>query len=658
MTTTTTNGCCTTPSPADNDGTVAASGGGCCSGSSVNENNDNASSTSTNPSPSFANNTNEALGASANASSCCSKKITTPAATKKPCCDDAAGSKSCAKKNGDQNEDVITQNTKKSCCNDKGNCSKSSNEKSCVSNNKADKEDCCTSPPKSGMAVNKSSCCDEKGGGCSSSTSTKPNPSNNITALNKSCCDKNEVSSCAAMPEGQTSCCDEQAMDKSCSSKKTPTNVKTKSCCGDEDTGCCAAKPEKQTCSSNDGGECCDTATTIKCASSEPQTCCDTDGTDTKINTGNTCSSQGCCVMTHTCLAVVRPDNSAVDLFDTKGRSRTFRIRNNRRDLSDKKLCFSTHGAGEDIDGMLTPCLDRNGEHDEPDEGCACGEDEPHLHAHIYDPDICGLDDRASCLKPAGGISDATRKKATSWRFLSQLTFYPDDSEAEQSFMPITESMPKECNSSALQSHLNERGLKLSHWLRWRNEGRGNQVCNDESYCGNSCKSHRLYPVQHEDHTDYLIHNETTGELHMEHPNCLSCGENDIHGRFRLVHTRSWGVDDSKGKRKGSRINLHFFQVYDEPFSLLGVLSGMFELESNRTHLVRRGQSVIEETPSASRVGRSQFFVKEICCASEIPQVEGILSPVEGVIEISINTTTRTGEHCHVYIYMFHLCLP
>lgn len=76
-----------------------------------------------------------------------------------------------------------------------------------------------------------------------------------------------------------------------------------------------------------------------------------------------------------------------------------------------------------------------------------------------------------------------------------------------------------------------------------------------------------------------------------------------------------------------------------EPFRLLDVLSGLFELESNRVHAAR---AVVNE-PS-SRVGRSQFFAKEICCASEIPQVEAILRPSKGVLEISVNPTVRMGE--------------
>jgi hypothetical protein len=323
-----------------------------------------------------------------------------------------------------------------------------------------------------------------------------------------------------------------------------------------------------------------------------------------------------------------------VDVFDAKGRPRTFRVANARRDLSDCKLCFSTHGAGEDIDGMLTPCFDGNGEHDEPDEGCPCGEDEAHLHAHVYNPDICGVDS-VGCIKGRGGT--AARTKATDWRFLSQLTLEPDDeTENERYSMPISESLPKECNSAQLESHLGDHGLKLSHWLRWRNEGRKTQDCPDNSYCGDACESHRMYPVRHEDHTDFLIHNQTTGDLHLEHP-CDDCGENDIHGRFRLVHTRTWTTEGARGQR--SRINLHIFEVHDEPFHLLDVLAGLFELESSRVHAAR---PAVEEV--TARIGRSQFVANAICCASEIPQVEAILCPLEGVVEVSVNPTTKTGE--------------
>lgn len=42
----------------------------------------------------------------------------------------------------------------------------------------------------------------------------------------------------------------------------------------------------------------------------------------------------------------------------------------------------STHGKWEGIDGMVTPCFDSNGEHNEPDEEYPCGVEEEHLHDH------------------------------------------------------------------------------------------------------------------------------------------------------------------------------------------------------------------------------------------------------------------------------------
>ncbi|KAL9189006.1 hypothetical protein ACHAXT_011496 [Thalassiosira profunda] len=461
----------------------------------------------------------------------------------------------------------------------------------------------------------RSSCCGDDN--CRSSAETTPK------SIAKPCCDGGEVTGdcCNSSAISGTApppppCC---AEERDCCSS-TP----AKSCCDAGRVSCSESNSRNGCCGAENGGGGCPTenapATKPCCAASSQQEspCCATENTP--------------CIPTHTCLAVLRPDQSAVDVFDAKGRSRTFHVKNARRDLSDCKLCFSTHGAGEDIDGMLTPCFDGNGEHDDPDEGCPCGEDEAHFHAHIYNPEVCGVDGSGGCLKGGGATA---RKKATDWRFLSQLTLAPDDDTGEERYsMPISESLPKECNSLQLKGHLDDKGLKLSHWLRWRNEGRKDNACPSEGYCGDACESHRKYPVQHEDHTDYLIYNETNTELHLEHP-CNDCGETDIHGRFRLAHTRSWMAEGVRGQR--ARINLHFFEVHDEPFRVLDMLSGLFELESSRVHAAR---PAVEEV--TSRIGRSQFVSNDICCASEIPQVEAILGPLKGVVEVSVNPTTKT----------------
>jgi cation transport ATPase len=100
---------------------------------------------------------------------------------------------------------------------------------------------------------------------------------------------------------------------------------------------------------------------------------------------------------------------------------------------------------------------------------------------------------------------------------------------------------------------------------------------------------------------------------------------------------------------------LHFFEEYKEPF----------RLESNRVHAAscKAGggvtklpssssttKVVIDSLPTSSslvstttttRVGRSQFHVQEICCASEIPQIESILRPIVGIELLSINPTVK-----------------
>lgn len=44
---------------------------------------------------------------------------------------------------------------------------------------------------------------------------------------------------------------------------------------------------------------------------------------------------------------------------------------------------------------------------------------------------------------------------------------------------------------------------------------------------------------------------------------------------------------------------------------------------------------------AASGKGRSQFHVEKICCASEIPAINSILNPIEGVSKVQINVTTK-----------------
>ena len=407
------------------------------------------------------------------------------------------------------------------------------------------------------------------------------------------------------------------------------------------------------------------------------------------------------------CIAVVRPDHSAVDVYDSKGRSRTFRPARKTKSGGattasaggadaitevSHKICYSTHGVGNGADGLLSPCFDENGEHGEPEETCFCGIDDPHLHAHVYDPERCGNDDirndRKCCddnaCESEGASSGCCQerdsgkiKKEVDISFLAQLTLHPDpddtddaDSTADDVMlssshsvkMPINESLPKQCNGSDIQRQLKQMGMKLTNWGQWKPDSNG------QEHQQGSKSYDRLFRVEHEDHTDYLLHDEVTGDLQLQHP-CEGCGVNDIHGRFRLLHSRSWMDDGTEAKaaprRKGSQeIQLSFYQARKEPFKLFDIVKDFtdrhaqfVELETGRTHAARvvindsfvdAGDGVTpagvgEEAGGAeNRVGKSQLFVEKICCASELPAINAIVGPIDGVVDFKVNTTTKT----------------
>jgi len=70
---------------------------------------------------------------------------------------------------------------------------------------------------------------------------------------------------------------------------------------------------------------------------------------------------------------------------------------------------------------------------------------------------------------------------------------------------------------------------------------------------------------------------------------------------------------------------------------------------------IQRDGAVVAGVPPPPEInemplGRSQFHVRNICCASEIPAINSIVEPIKGVTAVSINTTTKT-------VYVDHMTL-
>jgi len=57
---------------------------------------------------------------------------------------------------------------------------------------------------------------------------------------------------------------------------------------------------------------------------------------------------------------------------------------------------------------------------------------------------------------------------------------------------------------------------------------------------------------------------------------------------------------------------------------------------------IKRDGAVVAGIPHKNEmpIGRSQFYVRNICCASEIPAINSIVEPMKRVTAVSINTTT------------------
>lgn len=373
------------------------------------------------------------------------------------------------------------------------------------------------------------------------------------------------------------------------------------------------------------------------------------------------------------CFGVMTDNDVSVVLMDASGRARKFAYRGEMPKSAN--LCFSSHGR-KAAEEFTTPCFDEEGNHGDPPEDCFCGIDTPHVHAHFRNPEIC-----------VDHVGIEIGQSAKNFDHLASLTLHPveEDHTGDTLYLESSDKFPSQCNSREFRRRLSTVGKP------W------------------SSKNRRLFKVKHEDHVDYLVHNEETGYLHLEH-NCNDCGDVDLHGRFERVATRRifTGEDDNS-----TNVSLHIFQPSKESFRLDDIFGGLFDVHAaarvkaalpsgmqpdgtygNHMVLPKKGHpscchdgvcsgevtvgsELTSETDSiimgaaskqegygaldqnnpkeaqhdATVVGRSQLYVNEICCASEIPAIRSIVEPLPGVSEISVNTSSKM-----VYVtHDFHL---
>lgn len=430
-----------------------------------------------------------------------------------------------------------------------------------------------------------------------------------------------------------------------------------------------------------------------------------------------------------TCVAILLDDNGTkVNVFDAKGRPRRFELPSSNG--KTKKVCFSTHG----VAGLLTPCFDENGEHGEPDEGCFCGEDEPHIHAHFYDPNICNN-------------RDEDKKDLIS---LAQLTLFPvddhdDDEKRSQASTASTKSIDH-CVAQLKNENKNASSCCSDKCGRKSNNGLNGEDC-EIGCCSKSIPKNDCCISNMDDDSEMKHLNPI--DSNSEHP-YDSCGIHDYHGKLSFILKRQLTEYSCKDPRKNK--SLHFFKLSKKPAKILDTVLTVFDIDSsNRANTVREmkccnqagqcdcpsypipiiqdpccnngidpccengfefckihnschaqtqqpvkinaastntkfetsccsSKACIEKEPEdvstavtdlyrsnvnwnkspssvdssnhqqkseSELIGRSHFHVKHICCSSEGRQIQKLLGPVEGIIDMSFNVTSKMAYIDH-----------
>lgn len=259
-------------------------------------------------------------------------------------------------------------------------------------------------------------------------------------------------------------------------------------------------------------------------------------------------------------------NDSDIFIWDAQGHLQVF---THKGSGAVQDLCFSSHG--NNADDFLTPCFDEDGMHGVPEEGCFCGLDAPHLHAHMHDPVSCGGGPEIN-VKGASTLEAQLEK-------LAGITLYLSD--VDTCHIPLSKDFPRVCNSQEFSDYF----------------------VNKDSY-------RRLGSIQHEDHEDHLIHDlEETGHVHLQHA-CGDCKGMDCHGVWGFDGHRYWNMQG------GSNVALRFYRAATLRSE------GSVGLEDVKDPVMTRGSSDLsnthdeEKSPCCSSK-KSEGERKEDCCASD-----------------------------------------
>jgi copper chaperone CopZ len=405
----------------------------------------------------------------------------------------------------------------------------------------------------------KSSCCDSASGGSASS-----------------CCNNSSPSRRANSEDGTDSCCGPRnGPNKCCPSSSTSNN--TTKCGGGDSISGGGTNQLHVSADEVDGGADCKVSCRNSSSSEtvggpappgrddcgdDDKNCCQHDGCGSKKTERTTTTSSGKVGggkaseddeeeedYVSRCFALIPGTGSDIVIYDANGAVQSFscgRVKKNGN-VNLRDVCFSSHG--NDVGDLLAPCFDEEGLHGDPEEGCFCGIETPHLHAHPFDPETCrrsgtqATADNSSSCAGGGRSRNIEDRRETDLMRLARLTLHP--------------------SSSSKAGNLDGLGaIPIS-----TADDTPRMICNSDGYTpveqrllqgGGKQPVLRSIKVRHGDHVDDLVHNGESGDWHLEHP-CDDCGRVDWHGTFQLVESRRW-----KSQQERKMIRLDFYQQQAE----------------------------------------------------------------------------------------------